>query len=165
MRKSRLGTRVVVLTIAAAALVVALTVVHELVRSPSRGKAVVASVTLPALTAKQMAGQRVIYSYKGLTPPASLLSLISHGEAAGVIFFGDNISSDAQIRAVIATLEHANASPQNPVRAPLLLMTDQEGGQGPPPARARRSSPRSRSASRPTPRPRRPRPAQAPGAT
>lgn len=76
-----------------------------------------------------MAGQRVIYSYAGLTPPASLLSLISHGEAAGVIFFAENISSDAQLRAVIQTLERANDSPQNPVRAPLLLMTDQEGGQ------------------------------------
>lgn len=86
------------------------------------------STTIPALSPRQMAGQRVIYSYTGLTPPAGLLSLISHGEAAGVIFFGDNISSRAQIRAVIQTLEHADASPQNPVRAPLLLMTDQEGG-------------------------------------
>ncbi|MGZ4198621.1 MAG: glycoside hydrolase family 3 N-terminal domain-containing protein [Thermoleophilia bacterium] len=129
MRRSRLGTRVVVLTIAAAALVVALTVAYELVRSPSRGKAVVASLTLPALTAKQMAGLRVIYSYKGLTPPASLLSLIRHGQAAGVVFFGDNIASDAQISAVIATLERADASSLNPVKEPLLLMTDQEGGQ------------------------------------
>ena len=76
-----------------------------------------------------MAGQRVIYSYAGLTPPASLLGLISHGEAAGVIFFADNISSDAQIAKVIETLKEADASPQNPVGAPLLLMTDQEGGQ------------------------------------
>jgi beta-N-acetylhexosaminidase len=76
-----------------------------------------------------MAGQRVIYSYTGLTPPASLLWLISHGEAAGVIFFGDNISSDAQITKVIQTLKQADASAQNPVGAPLLLMTDQEGGQ------------------------------------
>ena len=76
-----------------------------------------------------MAGQRVIYSYTGLKPPASLLSLIRHGEAAGVIFFGDNIASRAQIRGVIRELERADASAQNPVRAPLLLMTDQEGGQ------------------------------------
>ena len=94
----------------------------------SRQTVVAASVTLPALSAKQMAGQRVIYSYTGLTPPASLLRRISYGQAAGVIFFGDNIKSDAQIRAVIKTLEHANASSHNPVKAPLLLMTDQEGG-------------------------------------
>jgi beta-N-acetylhexosaminidase len=83
----------------------------------------------PGLSAQQLAGQRVIYSYPGLTPPASLMSLIKHGEAAGVIFFGQNISSAAQIAGVIKKLEQANASPMNPVRAPLLLMTDQEGGQ------------------------------------
>jgi beta-N-acetylhexosaminidase len=87
------------------------------------------AAALPALSAQQLAGQRVIYSYPGLTPPASLISLIQHGEAAGVIFFGQNISSDAQIAGVIRQLEQANASSLNPVRAPLLLMTDQEGGQ------------------------------------
>jgi beta-N-acetylhexosaminidase len=86
------------------------------------------SVRLPDLTAAQMAGQRVIYSYPGQTPPSELLQLISHGEAGGVIFFSQNISSNAQIASVIAELEQANASPANPVRAPLLLMTDQEGG-------------------------------------
>ena len=83
----------------------------------------------PALSLQQMAGQRVIFSYGGLRPPASLLNLIRHGEAAGVIFFSQNVSSDAQIAKVIAELEQANASPTNPVRKPLLLMTDQEGGQ------------------------------------
>lgn len=48
---------------------------------------------------------------------------------AGVIFFGENISSNEQIREVIQVLEEANADPNIPVRAPLLLMTDQEGGQ------------------------------------
>jgi beta-N-acetylhexosaminidase len=81
------------------------------------------------LSLHQLAGQRVIYSYSGLTPPPSLLSLISHGEAAGVIFFGDNISSEAQIAAVTKELQQADASPDNPVREPLLLMTDQEGGE------------------------------------
>jgi beta-N-acetylhexosaminidase len=75
-----------------------------------------------------MAGQRVIYSYQGLTPPAGLLRLIRHGEAAGVIFFAANISSLAQIGAVIGELDRADASKLNPVRSPLLLMTDQEGG-------------------------------------
>jgi beta-N-acetylhexosaminidase len=84
--------------------------------------------TLPALSLRQMAGQRVIYSYGGLTPPAALLRLIRHGEVGGVIFFGPNVSSPSQLAGVIAELERANASPLNPVRAPLLLMTDQEGG-------------------------------------
>ena len=84
---------------------------------------------LPALTPAQMAGQRVIYSYTGLEPPAALLSWIRHGQVGGVIFFGGNISSKAQIASVIKKLKQANASSLNPMRAvPLLLMTDQEGG-------------------------------------
>jgi beta-N-acetylhexosaminidase len=80
------------------------------------------------MSLQQMAGQRVIYSYHGLNPPAQLLQLISHGDVGGVIFFGPNISSQAQLATVVAELDKANASPSNPVREPLLLMTDQEGG-------------------------------------
>jgi beta-N-acetylhexosaminidase len=69
----------------------------------------------------------VIFSYPGLTPPDSLLEQISAGEAAGVIFFGENISSESQIASVIAQFNKANAS--SPVQAPLLFMTDQEGGE------------------------------------
>ena len=84
---------------------------------------------LPSLTHAQMAGQRVIYSYAGLNPPATLLSWIRHGLVGGVIFFGGNISSRAQIAGVIKRLDHANASSLNPLHnVPLLLMTDQEGG-------------------------------------
>ena len=83
---------------------------------------------LPKLDAYQLAGQRVIYSYKGLTPPASLLWAIRHGRVAGIIFFKDNVGSNAHIQAVARQLQKANADPHNPVRLPLLLMTDQEGG-------------------------------------
>jgi beta-N-acetylhexosaminidase len=79
------------------------------------------------LSSRQMAGQRVIFSYPGLTLPPALLALITAGEAAGVIFFGDNISDDAQIASVIGQL--GRAQQQSPVPAPLLLMTDQEGGE------------------------------------
>lgn len=78
------------------------------------------------LTSAQLAGQRVIFSYPGLTPPASLLDQISAGEAGGVIFFGENITSLSQIAAVVGQLNEAHAA--SPVRSPLLLMTDQEGG-------------------------------------
>jgi beta-N-acetylhexosaminidase len=80
-----------------------------------------------ALTPQQLAGQRVIYSYPGLTPPDTLLQRIRAGQAAGVIFFGENISSLSQIRSVVQQLRAAQA--QSPVQRPLLLMTDQEGGQ------------------------------------
>ena len=83
----------------------------------------------PALSPAQLAGQRVIYSYGGLTPPTRLLRWIRAGQVAGVIFFGGNIASPAQLGGVVAELDRANASPHNPLRHyPLLLMTDQEGG-------------------------------------
>jgi beta-N-acetylhexosaminidase len=97
--------------------------------SAASGRATASPDALPALTPAQKAGQRVIYSYTGLEPPATLLNWIRHGQVGGVIFFGGNISSRAQIASVISELNQANASPLNPLRAvPLLLMTDQEGG-------------------------------------
>jgi beta-N-acetylhexosaminidase len=83
---------------------------------------------LPHLTDRQLAGQRVIYSYSGLTPPAELLAKIRAGQVAGVIFFSGNISSQAQLSKVAAELQQAAMSKSDPVREPLLLMTDQEGG-------------------------------------
>ncbi len=101
----------------------------------ARPAAAAAAATSPesalaaTLSARQLAGQRVIYSYSGRTPPASLLSLIRHGEAAGVIFFAANYSSRSQFTAAVRELDAANSSASNPARAyPLLLMTDQEGG-------------------------------------
>ena len=79
------------------------------------------------LSDAQLAGQRVIYSYSGRTPPALLLAQIRAGDAAGVIFFADNISSIGQIHAVARQLQRAAAA--SPIKTPLLLMTDQEGGQ------------------------------------
>jgi beta-N-acetylhexosaminidase len=92
---------------------------------PAKGNA----AAQPTLSPAQLAGQRVIYSYSGLTPPTRLLRWIRDGQVAGVIFFGGNIASPAQLAAVVAELDRANASPHNPLRHyPLLLMTDQEGG-------------------------------------
>jgi beta-N-acetylhexosaminidase len=82
---------------------------------------------LAGLSAQQLAGQRVIFSYSGLAVPKALLQQITAGEAAGVIFYGGNISSDAQIAAAIGQLVQAQR--QSPVALPLLLMTDQEGGE------------------------------------
>ncbi|MGQ4489087.1 beta-N-acetylhexosaminidase [Streptomyces sp. 372A] len=79
-----------------------------------------------ALSPLQRAGQRVIHSYPGLTPPASLMTSIEQGHTAGVIFFGENIQNLTQIEGVIRSMNAARAS--SPVQAPLLLMTDQEGG-------------------------------------
>jgi beta-N-acetylhexosaminidase len=81
------------------------------------------------LSPEQQAGQRVIYSYNGLTAPSGLLNLIRHGDVGGVIFFSFNVSSPAQLRTVIGQMIAANSASSNPARQyPLLLMTDQEGG-------------------------------------
>ncbi|WP_326763488.1 beta-N-acetylhexosaminidase [Streptomyces sp. NBC_01591] len=81
---------------------------------------------LPAPTPAQRAGQCVIHSYPGLTPPARLMDAIREGRTAGVIFFAENIKSLSQIEGVIQAMNEANASA--PVKTTLLLMTDQEGG-------------------------------------
>ena len=87
------------------------------------------SAVVSSLSARQLAGQRVIYGYSGTTPPSSLLSLIRHGEVGGVIFFSGNYKSRSQFTAAVKKLEAANSASTNPVRDyPLLLMTDQEGG-------------------------------------
>lgn len=78
------------------------------------------------LTPEQQAGQRVIFSYSGLSVPGALLDQIAAGKAAGVIFFGDNISDLDQIGGVVAQLR--DAAKDSPVAEPPLLMTDQEGG-------------------------------------
>ncbi len=84
---------------------------------------------LDELTPAQLAGIRTIWSYPGLEPPLELFDAIEAGEVGGVIFFGENIdpNNPAQIQQVIQELNTANE--QSPVGAPLLLMTDQEGGE------------------------------------
>jgi beta-N-acetylhexosaminidase len=79
------------------------------------------------LSLAQLAGQRVIYAYSGLRPPASLISVIRAGEAGGVILFGPNISGRAQIRGVIAQLQRVAAA--SPLHQRVLILVDQEGGQ------------------------------------
>ncbi|KAF5381641.1 hypothetical protein D9615_005495 [Tricholomella constricta] len=71
------------------------------------------------------AGQHVIWSYPGLTPPQSLYTAISAGQVAGVIFFKENIGTN--IASIVTSLKNANVN--SPTKLPLLLMTDQEGGQ------------------------------------
>jgi beta-N-acetylhexosaminidase len=91
-----------------------------------------ASLTLAALadpttgmSARQLAGQRVITGFHGTVAPRSLLSRIHRGELGGVILFGENVSSRAQLRSLTASIQHAR--PRG--APPLIVATDQEGGQ------------------------------------
>ena len=79
------------------------------------------------LTPDQLAGQRVVYSFSGTTVPSELLTLIREGEVGGVIFFSYNITSISQLAGVTKQLDAAQQ--ESPVHLPLLLMTDQEGGE------------------------------------
>ena len=102
-------------------------------RALAAGPTGAASATMGAqtfgLSAAQQAGQRVIWSYPGLTPPQALFDAIRAGLVGGVIFFGENISRPnypSQIQAVTGQLAQAQAD--SGIGYPLLLMTDQEGG-------------------------------------
>lgn len=81
---------------------------------------------VPELTLRQIVGQHMIFAYAGLEPPAALRRRIARGEAAGVILFSRNVRSVGQVRAAVRSLQ---AIPRPPgLRAPLIVMTDQEGG-------------------------------------
>jgi beta-N-acetylhexosaminidase len=83
----------------------------------------------PALTDAQLAGQHVVFPFAGRTVPRALLARIRRGEAAGVIFLGANLGTPAQVRALTRTLRRVPRTAIPPaLRAPLLLMVDQEGG-------------------------------------
>ncbi|HEX7102059.1 MAG TPA: glycoside hydrolase family 3 N-terminal domain-containing protein [Nitrolancea sp.] len=103
--------------------------IQSAVAGPMTGSATFAAPlrAQASLSSRQRAGQRVIYSYPGLTVPQALLDKIAAGEVGGVIFFGENVQSSAQIASVTAQLRQAQQ--RSPVSWPLLLMTDQEGGQ------------------------------------
>ena len=75
-----------------------------------------------AQSAAQIAGQHVIWSYAGATPPDALFTALRAGTVGGIIFFKENV--DDNLASNIAKFKAANAA-----GAPLLLMTDQEGGQ------------------------------------
>jgi beta-N-acetylhexosaminidase len=85
-----------------------------------------ASAAAPALTLRQAVGQHMIFAYDGLTPPPALRRRIARGEAAGVIIFARNLRSAGQLRTAMRGLQ-AIRRPAG-LRAPLIVMADQEGG-------------------------------------
>ena len=81
-----------------------------------------------SLTVQQQAGQRVIWSYPGPTPPAALYAAIRSGLVGGVVFFGENLKGLTRQQIQLVTRSLADAQADSDVGYPLLLMTDQEGG-------------------------------------
>jgi len=80
----------------------------------------------PALTLRQAVGQHVVFAYDGLRPPRGLRRRIARGEVAGVILFARNVRSSRQVRAAMRGLQAIRRPPG--LRAPLIVMADQEGG-------------------------------------
>jgi beta-N-acetylhexosaminidase len=75
----------------------------------------------------KMLGQMIVGSFSGTSPSASLLARIRAGQLGGVILFADNLTGGLTgVQQAIAEIQRAAAEGGNP---PLLVMTDQEGGQ------------------------------------
>ena len=78
------------------------------------------------LSAKQLAGQRLVVGYPGAAPPPAVRAMVREGRVAGVILFDENLPSRAAGRRAVARLQ-AIPRPAG-LRDPLLVMIDQEGG-------------------------------------
>lgn len=83
-----------------------------------------ASVPRAALT--RLLGERMLRTFDGLEPTAAILTAIRTGRTAGVTLFrAKNVATPGQVRALTAALQAAR-----PAGAPpLIVATDQEGGQ------------------------------------
>lgn len=73
-----------------------------------------------AWTLEQQVGQLVVLSFSGTTAPSYVREALRERRAAGVILFGGNISSPAQLRRLTADLRRGSWRP--------LVAVDQEGG-------------------------------------
>jgi beta-N-acetylhexosaminidase len=78
------------------------------------------------LTARRLAGGRLVAGFEGRHPPRAVKRMIGEGRVAGVILFSDNLGSRDHARRLIRRLQ-AIHRPKG-LRDPLLVMLDQEGG-------------------------------------
>ncbi|KAJ5698711.1 hypothetical protein N7462_000716 [Penicillium macrosclerotiorum] len=72
-------------------------------------------------------GKHVVFSYPGLQPSDHLLDLIKQGKVGGIILFGENVGDN--LSTVITGFQEAYKQSVAYSGAPLLIMTDQEGGE------------------------------------
>lgn len=126
--------------LAAAAFTVGLIVGGAADDPTTSGAATSELAPVPAgLSDAQLAGQRLIAGFEGTDPPRGLRRMIRAGEIAGVILFAANVGRRGELRQMTSELQ---AIPRpGGLRAPLLVMVDQEGGavrriDGPPSASA-----------------------------
>jgi beta-N-acetylhexosaminidase len=91
------------------------------------------------LSVTELAGQRLVTGFSGGSPPKRVKRMIGQGKLAGVILFSENLGSRHHARRLIRKLQSIKRP--RPLRSPLLIMIDQEGGlvkrlSGPPNASA-----------------------------
>ena len=72
------------------------------------------------LTLEQQVGQLIVLSFAGTTPPEYVREALRERRVAGVILFGGNITSPAQLRALTRVLRQQGGRP--------IVAVDQEGG-------------------------------------
>jgi beta-N-acetylhexosaminidase len=85
-----------------------------------------AETSVEELTARQLAGQRIVTGFSGHSPPNELRRRIRRGHVGGVILFAPNVKSRRQVARVVGRLQSVRR-PRG-LRQPLLVMVDQEGG-------------------------------------
>jgi beta-N-acetylhexosaminidase len=94
---------------------------------PVRDHGGAAGAVIGSATLARMLGQMIVTCFSGERPSASLLARIRHGQVGGVILFADNVAGgETATRNLIDDLQRAAGEGGNP---PLLIMTDQEGGE------------------------------------
>ncbi len=115
----RAGRRLLpgVLGLAVAAVLTALLLAVPAAGSPSRA---------PEPSLRELVGQRLVVAFRGTSPSSALLARARRGEIGGVIIFGGNVVSAAQLRSLTASLQAAARAGGRPR---LLITVDQEGGQ------------------------------------
>lgn len=72
-------------------------------------------------------GHHIVFSYPNLQPPDHLFDLIKQGKVGGVILFGENVADN--LSTTIDAFQNAYKQSPGYPGSPLLIMTDQEGGQ------------------------------------
>ncbi|WP_110182866.1 glycoside hydrolase family 3 N-terminal domain-containing protein [Nocardioides solisilvae] len=88
---------------------------------PSAGELDAAATLVAGLTLRELAGQVIVAPWSGTRAPTGL---VGRHHLGGVIWFGDNVVSPAQVRRTNRALRRATAD-----RGwPLLVGVDQEGG-------------------------------------
>jgi beta-N-acetylhexosaminidase len=78
------------------------------------------------LSAGRLAGERIVTGFEGTEITPALEQAVRDGRLAGVVLFAGNLPGRAAGRRLIAGLQAIRRPP--PLRDPLLVMIDQEGG-------------------------------------